>query len=99
VLPYPRHFIDHFQTQLASDVLDPEVIENERLTMRYHVIERGEYDVKNKHGVGRRYALGEDVYGNNFADHQATLDDADDQHPALLNEQEDEPKSADHEEE
>ena len=99
VLPYPRHFIDHFQTQLASDVLDPEVVENERLTMRYHAMERGQYDVKNKHGVGRRYTIGEDVYGNKFSDHQTTLDAADDQRPALPNKQKDEPESTDHEEE
>jgi hypothetical protein len=99
VLPYPRHFIDHFQTQLASDVLDPEVVENERLTMRYHAMERGQYDVKNKHGVGRRYTIGEDVYGNKFSDHQTTLDAADDQRPALPNKQKNEPESTDHEEE
>ena len=74
VLPYPRHFIDQYKVKLASEILEPEVAENERRTMRYHAIERSEYDVGNKHSIGRRYMVGEDIYGNKFEDHQITLD-------------------------
>jgi hypothetical protein len=74
LLPYPRHFVDHFRVVNAGDALGAEVIETERQAARLLGQERQTDDLTKPHGIGGRYWRGEDVYGNKFADHQLRLD-------------------------
>lgn len=75
VLPYPRRFIDDFEVKLATDIIDPQIIEEERITTGYFAKERSEIDAKYPGGNGFRYMDGEDVYGIEFKDHQKKLGD------------------------
>lgn len=75
IIPYPRHFIDSFKISLAANLLEKEVIEEERRTQQYFGIERSQYDVNNVASNGFRYMLGEDIYGNKFKDHQKDLNE------------------------
>ncbi len=74
IIPYPRNYIDRFQVKIADrTMLPPKIIKNEQDTMKLHGIERAEIDAKNPGGVGLRYMRGEDVFGNQFEDHQRML--------------------------
>ena len=75
VLPYPRRFIDDFDIQLANQVIEPQIIEDERRTVGYFAQERSEIDSKYPGGNGFRYMDGEDIYGLEFRDHQKKLGD------------------------
>lgn len=75
LLPYPRHFVDTFRLVNASGNLPSEVISEERRASQLFGFERATIDTHRSHQVGRRYWKGEDVYGNQFEDHQVTLDD------------------------
>lgn len=73
VLPYPRRFIDNFEIKLATDIVDPEILNEERRTAQYFARERTEVDSKFPGGNGYRYMDGEDVYGITFKDHQKKI--------------------------
>lgn len=73
VLPYPRYFIDEYQLKHDEEILSKEHLENERKTATLHGRERKEIDFKCSGGVGLRYMIGEDIYGNKFEDHQRSL--------------------------
>jgi hypothetical protein len=69
-IPIPRYFADNFELKLAEDIFsDDEVIE-EIQAMTDATISREEIEPTNKHGVGKHYLLGKDIYGNIFTDHQ-----------------------------
>lgn len=74
IMPYPRHFIDHYQVQDASIIFTEQDIQAERDCANKFGIERSTVDQQKKHRNGKRYWRGEDVYGNKFADHQTGLD-------------------------
>lgn len=74
VIPYPRHFIDKYEMVDANTIIDEGLVDIERECAATHGIERMEKDKYKKHGNGRRYHNGEDVYGNKFKDHQTHLD-------------------------
>lgn len=78
VIPYPRHFIDHFQINPnildANNRLTDQEIMDERQCMKDFALERSTQDIKKKNGNGKRYWRGEDIYGNKFPDHQLGLD-------------------------
>ena len=73
-IPYPRHFIDQYQIVNATNTLTAEQLEIERETIRLFGQERSVEDKHKKHGNGKRYWRGVDIYGNKFKDHQTTLD-------------------------
>lgn len=75
VLPYPRYFIDDYELKNAIDIIDPEIIDEERRTSNYFAIERREIDSKHSGANGFRYMDGEDVYGIKFKEHQKKLGD------------------------
>lgn len=74
VLPYPRRFIDSFEIKLAQELIDKDIIEEERRTVTYFAKERIEYDSKYPGSNGFRYMDGEDIYGIPFNDHQRKLE-------------------------
>jgi len=75
VIPYPRHFIDHFEIKNGADILTYDQLDAEMKCGEAHGNERGNLDKYKKNGNGRRYHNGEDVYGNKFKDHQTHLDE------------------------
>lgn len=74
VMPYPRHFIDNYSIIDATNSISQEDIKAERECARAFGVERSTVDIKKKHGNGKRYWHGEDIYGNKFPDHQNGLD-------------------------
>jgi hypothetical protein len=74
LLPYPRHFIDHYNVRDASKILTDNQITEERECARLFGVERSTEDQKKKHRNGKRYWRGEDIYSNKFIDHQTGLD-------------------------
>ena len=74
IIPYPRNYIDQFKIKIADETILPaETIKNEQDAMKLHGLERDEIDTKNSGGVGLRYMRGEDVFGNQYEDHQRML--------------------------
>jgi hypothetical protein len=70
VLPIPRYFSDSFELVNGYNIFTEEQIKEEQQIMRDFGVERSSKDSHKKHGNGRRYHNGEDVYGNKFPDHQ-----------------------------
>lgn len=75
LLPYPRRYFDNFSLKRGEEIIDPEIIKEERKTCEYFGIERREYDSKAAGTNGFRYMDGEDVYGYKFKDHQKKVGD------------------------
>jgi Family of unknown function (DUF6065) len=73
VIPIPRFTIENYNIKLANECMSAEVIANERQTALDFGKERAQVDVKNPHGIGRRYFNGEDVYGNKLPNHQKSM--------------------------
>jgi len=73
VLPVPRYFCDQFVVKSGKELFTEEQLQEERDCMESFGKERREEDPKKKHGNGRRYYNGEDVYGNKFKDHQKAV--------------------------
>jgi hypothetical protein len=73
MLPYPRYFIDNFTHKIDEEGISREIIEKERSTAQLFGKERSQIDSKYRGGVGGRYMRGEDIYGNQFEDHQKNL--------------------------
>jgi hypothetical protein len=72
-IPIPRYFPDGFELKNAKDIFSPEIIEEERLANLAHAEKRSKpVDPDNlKTLVEKDYFNGQDVYGNQFPDHQA----------------------------
>jgi hypothetical protein len=69
-IPIPRYYCDKFTLESAENLFSKEIIDEEIQAS----IDAGKYR-KNieptlKHGVGKHYMQGKDVYGNFFKDHQ-----------------------------
>lgn len=74
IIPYPRHFIDHYEMVDAYDLFTESQIREEQQVAREFGLERSERDVLKPDGIGRRYHRGEDVYGQPFKQsHQTRL--------------------------
>jgi hypothetical protein len=69
ILPIPRYFCDSFTLVNAYDVLDKDIIEEERQVVEEHNIRRI-YQTKNNKDSDRIYYTGTDIRGNKFKDHQ-----------------------------
>lgn len=74
VIPYPRHFIDHYRIVDGKTLFTEEQLKEEIQCMADFATERRELDKDKPRRNGRRYWNGEDVYGNKFPDHQTYLD-------------------------
>jgi len=72
VIPTPRYFIDSFELQLATEVVSEREIAERRQMMLDFGTERNILDPDKSKGNGKRYLLGEDVWGNQFEDHQTS---------------------------
>jgi hypothetical protein len=72
-IPVPRYFVDSFEMVNAKDYLTQEQIDDEISCAREFAKERSGPDSKKPHAAGRRYFMGEDVYGNKFCDHQKRI--------------------------
>lgn len=73
VLPIPRYFQDNFVVRDGTEIFDSEQIYNEQLTAQQFGKERREDDPKKRGGNGKRYFKGEDIWGNQFLNHQRTI--------------------------
>ena len=69
-IPIPRYFVDSFEMINARDYLTEEQIDEEITCSNDFGKERSGPDKTKPHESGRRYFMGEDVYGNKFEDHQ-----------------------------
>jgi hypothetical protein len=74
VIPYPRHFIDHYQIVEGKQSFTDEELEQERQCGRDFAKEREGPDRLKAKGNGKRYYRGVDIYNNKFPDHQNNLD-------------------------
>jgi hypothetical protein len=69
-IPIPRYFADEFELKFAEDIFSKEVVDEE-LKANFDALEyRENVEPTLKHGVGKHYMVGTDVYGNPFPDHQ-----------------------------
>lgn len=69
-IPIPRYYCDEFNLDFAENLFSEEIV-NEELTADNDAgIHRIKVEPTLKHGVGRHYLQGKDVYGNKFKDHQ-----------------------------
>jgi len=73
-IPYPRHFVDPFSVVDSQDIFTQDQVKEEQKCSDDFGVERSTMDPNKRYGNGRRYWNGEDVYGNQFPDHQKTLD-------------------------
>lgn len=73
VIPIPRFFVDSFSIKMAKDVVDKQVIENERQHAKALGDERSGPDRSKPNGNGRRYYNGVDAYDNKFYRHQKSM--------------------------
>lgn len=73
VLPVTRYFQDDFVLRGAEELFDADQIAAEQHTMQEFGVERSQRDPEKPGGNGKRYFRGEDVWGNQFPDHQRTV--------------------------
>lgn len=69
-IPIPRYFVDGFEMVDARGFIPEAELQEEFEISNEFGTERQTTDLEKPHQAGRRYALGEDVRGNRFADHQ-----------------------------
>ena len=68
ILPVPRYFCNSFTLVNAYDILDKDIIEEERQIVLEHAIKRNQN--KNSIKADKIYYRGTDARGNKFKDHQ-----------------------------
>jgi hypothetical protein len=69
-MPIPRYYSDEFNLDFAENIFSKEVIDEEIKADKAADKYRTEVERTLKHGVGKHYMQGKDVYGNRFKDHQ-----------------------------
>jgi hypothetical protein len=69
-IPIPRYYGDGFELKFADEIFSEDLIYEESQAILDADIKREELEIPSKHGVGRDYFLGKDVYQNKFKDHQ-----------------------------
>jgi len=69
-IPIPRYYADSFSLKLAEEVFDEETMQESLQTLVDTVTHRREVEDSLTNNIGRLYFKGQDVYGNEFLDHQ-----------------------------
>lgn len=69
-IPVPRYYCDEFNLDFAENIFSKEVIDEEIQADKDTGKYRETVEPTLKHGVGKHYMQGKDVYGNKFKDHQ-----------------------------
>jgi hypothetical protein len=69
-IPIPRYYCDEFILESAENLFSKEIIDEELQASKDAGKHRKEIEPNLKHGVGKHYMQGKDVYGNFFKDHQ-----------------------------
>jgi hypothetical protein len=69
-MPIPRYYSDEFNLDFAENIFSKEVIDEEIKADNAADEYRKKIEPTLKHGVGKHYMQGKDVYGNKFKDHQ-----------------------------
>lgn len=69
-IPIPRYFADSFKLKIAEDIFDQNIIDEESQAQIDSGIFREKIEPYLPNSVSRHYFKGEDVYGNQFPDHQ-----------------------------
>jgi hypothetical protein len=70
VIPVPRYYCDQFTVKMADDLFDDQTVVEELQAIEDTFTSRREVDPYTESGLNKNYFKGEDVYGNNFPDHQ-----------------------------
>jgi len=73
-MPIPRHFIDKFNIELASDMFSEETLIKEHSDRCEFDKQRNGTDKDKPHQSGRKYFNGEHAHGDKYPDHQKRLD-------------------------
>jgi len=69
-MPIPRYYCDGFNLDFAENLFDKEIIDEELKAEKDAGYHRDNVEPTLKHGVGKHYMQGKDIYGNMFKDHQ-----------------------------
>jgi hypothetical protein len=69
-MPIPRHYCDEFNLNFAENIFSKEVVDEELKADKDAAEYRNTVEPTLKHGVGKHYMQGKDIYGNIFKDHQ-----------------------------
>ena len=69
-IPIPRYYADSFSLKLAEEIFDEETMQRNLQSLVDTVTHRREVEGSLPNNIGRLYLKGEDVYGNQFPDHQ-----------------------------
>jgi hypothetical protein len=69
-MPIPRHYGDGFNLDFAENLFSEKIVNEELEADKAANKYRTEVEPNLKHGVGKHYMQGKDVYGNKFKDHQ-----------------------------
>ena len=73
ILPIPRYYVDSFNVKSAKDVCSDGYIQHVRQCGKDFSEERQGPDKEKPGTNGRRYFMGEDIYGCPFLDHQKRI--------------------------
>jgi hypothetical protein len=69
-IPIPRYFADGFKLEMAEDLFEDEIVQEELTAIFDNVNYREDLISEDKLNMNRQYKRGEDIYGNKFPDHQ-----------------------------
>ena len=69
-MPIPRYYCDKFNLDFAENLFNKELVDEEIKAEKDAGDHRHNVEPTLKHGVGKHYMQGKDVYGNIFKDHQ-----------------------------
>ena len=69
-MPIPRYYGDGFNLDFAENLFSEEIVNEELKAESDAGQHRANVEKNLKHGVGKHYMQGKDVYGNKFKDHQ-----------------------------
>lgn len=73
-IPIPRYYQDNFYMKNADDIFEEDIVLDELNAIQDMGLFRLQIDPTLKNGSNRLYLSGKDVYGNEFKDHQRTVD-------------------------
>ncbi len=73
IIPVPRYFVDDFELEIASDLYDQSVINEENEQVRKFADQRLNEDKDKPNQVGKLYWRGTDADGTPFDDHQKKM--------------------------
>ena len=69
-IPIPRYYCDSFNLEFAENIFSKEIVDEEIKADKDAGSYREKIEPTLKHGVGKHYMQGKDVYDNIFKDHQ-----------------------------